>query len=94
MGESRLINRNVNSTFGRTSIRLEPELWDALAEICRREKLSVNEAVQNVELARENTVQAGGRTSAMRVHIVSYFRSAATDQGHRSAGHGEERRQR
>jgi len=35
---SRLINRNVVAERGRTSMRLEPELWDALAEICRRER--------------------------------------------------------
>ena len=33
MARSRLINRNVVAERGRTSMRLEPELWDALAEI-------------------------------------------------------------
>ncbi|MGI4976341.1 MAG: ribbon-helix-helix domain-containing protein, partial [Janthinobacterium lividum] len=39
MGESRLVNRNINATAGRTSMRLEPEFWDALREICQRESL-------------------------------------------------------
>ncbi|MBC7637762.1 MAG: ribbon-helix-helix domain-containing protein, partial [Acetobacteraceae bacterium] len=34
MTASRLINRNVIAKSGRTSMRLEPELWDALREIC------------------------------------------------------------
>ena len=37
MSLSRLINRNIVAERGRTSMRLEPELWDMLAEICERE---------------------------------------------------------
>jgi predicted DNA-binding ribbon-helix-helix protein len=81
---SRLINRNVIAARGRTSMRLEPELWDALQEICRREGMAVGEAVRQVE-ARGH---AGGRTSAVRVFILGYFRDAATEQGHDAAGHG------
>ncbi|MBV8397624.1 MAG: ribbon-helix-helix domain-containing protein, partial [Acetobacteraceae bacterium] len=33
MAKSRLVNRNVVAGRGRTSMRLEPELWDALYEI-------------------------------------------------------------
>ncbi len=73
MAASRLVNRNVVAGRGRTSMRLEPELWDALAEICRRENIRVGELVRRVE-ARGH---AGGRTSAVRVFIVEYFRSGA-----------------
>ncbi len=68
-------------------MRLEPELWSALEEICEREGLSLAEAVQRIELADPRTSE-GGRTSAVRVHIVSYFRAAATEDGHRAIGHG------
>ncbi|HSR71382.1 MAG TPA: ribbon-helix-helix domain-containing protein, partial [Kiloniellales bacterium] len=34
---SSLVNRNVFVGKRRTSLRLEPAMWDALAEICRRE---------------------------------------------------------
>ena len=37
MTVSRLVNRNVVAERGRTSMRLEPELWDMLSEICERE---------------------------------------------------------
>jgi predicted DNA-binding ribbon-helix-helix protein len=84
VGESRLINRNVTATSGRTSMRLEPELWSALEEICHRENVTLAEAVQRIE-ASEN---GGGRTSAVRVHIVRYYRAAATEIGHLAAGHG------
>ncbi len=81
---SRLINRNVTAMEGRTSMRLEPELWSALEEICTRERKNLATLVQSVERSRNG----GGRTSAVRVHIVDYFRSAATEAGHRAAGHG------
>ncbi len=81
---SRLINRNVNATSGRTSMRLEPEVWDALREICLREGCDLGELIQRVEEAGDE----GGRTSAVRVHVLQYFRAAATNEGHRAAGHG------
>ena len=50
---SRLVNRNVVAERGRTSMRLEPELWDALAEICLREGHDLNRLVRQIEIARE-----------------------------------------
>ena len=81
---SRLLNRNVTVKRGRTSMRLEPELWDALQEICTRERTTLASMVQGIEQTREG----GGRTSAVRVHVVNYFRAAATEDGHRAVGHG------
>lgn len=83
MGPSRLINRNVMADSGRTSMRLEPELWDALTEICDREAWSVSDVVS----AARRTCPDSGRTSAVRVFLLSYFRAAATEQGHAAAGH-------
>jgi predicted DNA-binding ribbon-helix-helix protein len=88
VGVSRLVNRNVIAEHGRTSIRLEPELWTALAEICRRENISAGELIRQVERTKSH---AGGRTSAVRVHILQYFRTAATELGHHTAGHGPHR---
>jgi predicted DNA-binding ribbon-helix-helix protein len=87
LSESRLINRNVTAARGRTSMRLEPELWSALEEICQREGLTLAEAVRKIELSNPHS-KDGGRTSAVRVFIVSYFRAAATALSHQSAGHG------
>jgi len=84
MPSSRLINRNVIAERGRTSMRLEPELWDALTEICEREDQDVSTLVRQVEAAGHT----GGRTSAIRVFIMNYYRSAATEHGHAAAGHG------
>jgi predicted DNA-binding ribbon-helix-helix protein len=64
-------------------MRLEPEVWDALEEMCARESTSLREIVERIDGAG-----TGGRTSAVRVHVLGYFRAAATELGHRTAGHG------
>jgi len=84
LAASRLVNRNINAGGGRTSMRLEPEMWDALREICAREGMVLRDLILQVE----RTAAEGCRTSAVRVHVLQYFRAAATDDGHRSAGHG------
>ena len=84
MSTSRLINRNIMAASGRTSMRLEPEIWDALREMCLREGKDLRELMSMVERGS----QGGGRTSAVRVHVLEYFRAAATDAGHIAAGHG------
>ena len=84
MSSSRLINRNVTSTNGRTSMRLEPELWAALEEICHREGMTLAELIKSIE----RHTHPGGRTSAVRVFALTYFRQAGNEDGHRTAGHG------
>jgi len=84
MTQSRLINRNIVAARGRSSMRLEPEIWDALQEICRRERLLMGDLVRRVEQGSG----AVARTSAVRVFAFAYFRAAATEDGHRAAGHG------
>jgi predicted DNA-binding ribbon-helix-helix protein len=84
MSTSRLVNRNVTSTNGRTSMRLEPELWAALEEICHRESMTLADLVKSIE----RRGHPGGRTSAVRVFVLTYFRNAAGEEGHRAAGHG------
>jgi predicted DNA-binding ribbon-helix-helix protein len=80
---SRLVNRNVVGEKGRTSMRLEPELWDALREIGRREQADIGTIIRQVEARGRpqpgggEADRAGGRTSAIRVFIVQYFRKVA-----------------
>jgi len=81
---SRLINRNVVAGRGRTSMRLEPELWDALLEICQRERQDLNRLVRQIEAEGHS----GGRTSAVRVFVLQYFRAAASEPGHEAVHHG------
>ena len=88
-----LKNRNVVIAGSRTTMRLEPEMWEALTEICHRENLSLHEICTLVDARKRNS----SLTSAVRVFIMSYFRAAATDVGHHRAGQGimpEEYRQK
>jgi len=77
---SNLVNRNVIAGRGRTSMRLEPELWEALAEICRMEQIGVSEMIRTIE----NRGHPGGRTSAVRVFIVQYFRGLVAGRSARA----------
>ncbi|WP_322096116.1 ribbon-helix-helix domain-containing protein [Pelagibius litoralis] len=81
---STLISRNVTLSDRRTSIRLEPEMWEALNEICDRETRSVHEICAQID--RERT--QSGLTAGVRVFILNYFRSAATEDGHAMVSHG------
>ena len=83
MGSSRLVSRNITAGSGRTSMRLEPEIWNALREICTREAVELRNLIREIE----STASPGGRTSAVRVYVVQYFRAAATEEGHIAAGH-------
>jgi len=79
-----LMIRNVSVCGRRTSVRLEPPLWDTLAEICRRERCTPHDVCSYVAARRR-----GSLTSSLRVFILEYFRTSATEDGHNHAGHGQ-----
>ena len=81
---STLVNRNVTVTGHRTSMRLEPLMWEALHQLCRRECKSLNEVVTEIDRQRTES----SLTAAIRVFLLRYYSAAATDEGHRNAGHG------
>jgi predicted DNA-binding ribbon-helix-helix protein len=85
---STLINRNVTVTGRRTSVRLEQAMWDALEEICRRERKVMNRLITEIEQTRVES----SLTAAIRVTIMLYFKTAATERGHVRAGHGSLRK--
>jgi len=68
-----LVTRNVVVDGHRTSIRLEPGLWDALQEIAAEEHCSVHDIC--TEIARRG--HATSFTSAVRSFILTYFRTLA-----------------
>ena len=54
-------------------MRLEPEFWDALAEIAHREGVTASKIVKRIQATNPVAL-----TSAVRTFIISYFRSAVT----------------
>ncbi len=61
----------------RTSVRLEPEMWDALETITRLSGLTLPKILSDVDLYR----QQSSLTSAVRVFILHFYRAAAQHPG-------------
>lgn len=85
-GSSTLVIRNVVVLGKRTSLRMEPEMWDALADVAGREGHDVHDICTRIV---ERKPPAASLTAAIRVFLVNYYRLAATDEGHARAGHGQ-----
>ncbi len=81
---STLVSRNITLQDRRTSVRLEPAMWDALDEISRRETRSIHELCSMIEGQRRESKL----TAAIRVFVMAYYRAASTNEGHAGAGHG------
>lgn len=85
-GQSSLVSRNITIFGRRTSIRLEPEMWVALNDIADREKCSVHDICSLVYVRKSSLTSL---TAAIRVFLMLYYKAAATDIGHKDAGHGD-----
>lgn len=84
-----LVNRNVTGSAGRTSMRMEPDMWQALEEICHRENRTLADLIQGIEASMTfHAGQVEHRTSAVRCYVLAYYRRAATEAGHKAARHG------
>jgi predicted DNA-binding ribbon-helix-helix protein len=69
-------------------INLDDANFDALKEIAKREGVTVGQICQLAALKRNPDVEL---SRAVRSFILQYFREAATEDGHRGAGHGSRR---
>ncbi len=83
MSKSRLRNRNVTVASHRTRMRMEPEMWDAMRDICLREDIGPDELIRQAETAAGE----GGRSSAVRIYVLNYFRAAAMAMSRVGAEH-------
>jgi predicted DNA-binding ribbon-helix-helix protein len=61
----------------RTSVRLEPVMWDALQDIARELRVSLHDLVTEIDRERS----ASSLTAAIRVYIVDFYRAAALPAG-------------
>src|ERR1700731_4582068 len=68
---------NVVVAGRRTSVRLEPVMWEALLEITRQQETNVNQLVTEIDRQRNSS----SLTAAIRVYIVDFYRSAASHAG-------------
>jgi len=83
---STLVSRNVTIAGHRTSCRLEPYMWDALYDICSRERITIHTLCTRISERKEANTSL---TAAIRVFALAYFRAASTEEGHMRASHGQ-----
>ena len=69
-----LQSKNVCIHKRRTSVRLEPEMWNALNEIATLEGCSIHDLCGAVHDLKE---PGASFTAALRVFMMEYYRSAA-----------------
>lgn len=67
-----VIARTVRCGSRRTRVMLETAVWDGLADIARREQMTVEELCAEVDARRGAASLAG----ALRVLVLHYFKSA------------------
>jgi predicted DNA-binding ribbon-helix-helix protein len=65
--------RNVQLGSQRTSMRMEPDFWQALEAIASMEQKTVNAVVAEIDRKRGRS----GLSASVRVFIVKYFRVRA-----------------
>lgn len=68
-----LMSRNVRIHNRRTSVRLEPKMWEALNEIARAERCSIHDLCGAVHDLKEAEASF---TAALRVFLMEYYRAA------------------
>lgn len=83
---STLISRNITVLGRRTSVRLEKEMWHSLRAIAKRENCKIHDICSLIQLRKNPNTSL---TAAIRVFLMLYYRAAATEEGHRKAGHGD-----
>ena len=76
----RPIKRSLTIAGHRTSISLEPEFWEALAEVAAAEQVTVAALVARIDEARAGAgdADAGGLSGAVRVYVLRHYRGLAT----------------
>ena len=82
---STLVSKNITIRGHRTSIRLEPEMWDALRDIANREGTTIHNICSLISIRK---VDESSLTASIRVFLMLYYRAATTAEGHARAGHG------
>lgn len=70
-----LVSRNLNVLHGRTSVRLEPYLWESFEDAVAALGLGRHELARRIDAARP---PGTGFTSALRMFLLGYFRHRAS----------------
>lgn len=71
---SSLVVKSIRIHERRTSVRLEPEMWNALYEVSAPEGCTIHDICAKVDDGRK---PEGTFSSALRVYLLRWYRSAA-----------------
>jgi predicted DNA-binding ribbon-helix-helix protein len=85
-GKKTLPTFNIRIGKHRTSVRLSPIAADAVEKIAALEGCELDELYSYIDRKKEKGVS---RATAIRNFALGYFMDAATESGHRRAGHGK-----
>ena len=66
------------------SVTLDDATFEALKELAKRERMTVGEICMLAAVKAKSDVPF---SRAVRTFVLRYFREAATEEGHRRAGH-------
>ncbi len=72
--KERVRKRSVKIAGHSTSLSLEEVFWDALKEVAGGRGLSLNALIEEIDRGR-----GGNLSSAVRVYLLSHYRTAARD---------------
>ena len=78
MKVSRCITRNFGGGTGRICLKLEPEFWTMLGEICDREGVEMTTLLRGMD----GGCHPDNRASAVRVYVATYFHAVAAGTDH------------
>jgi predicted DNA-binding ribbon-helix-helix protein len=68
--QSSLLTHNLIVGGVRTSVRLDPVMWEAFRDIAARENVTVHQLATRIK----GQTRASSLTSAIRVFVVEYYR--------------------
>lgn len=72
--DSTLVSRNIRIHDRRTSVRLEPEMWDALREVAQLQGVSIHDLCGAIYDIKKPEAPF---TGAIRVFLLEFYRAAA-----------------
>lgn len=81
-----LVSRHVMIFGKRTTVRLDRQMWAALKEIAKLERCKTNDLCTLIYAMKKTGTTL---SAAVRQFLMLYYKSAATDEGHKKAGHGD-----
>jgi predicted DNA-binding ribbon-helix-helix protein len=85
--KSPVVKRSIVVAGHKTSVSLEEAFWNGMKEISGLREMTLSELVGEID----NNRQQGNLSSAIRLFVLDYFKSRATNGGSGSGG-GEPRR--